>query len=175
MVNSYFFPIFWGCKFLFSYFFLPFLLLDTWDIKKLCKPRKADKAHSQMFQYNGLAQAKTVETMSQNSTLTQPTAVALPIQQVATTGTYTQPITISATVPTQPVVTIAGQPQQFPTFCALCTPIGRQCLNNCLLPIHPEWSDSEEEKKGLKEQEEKEEQEEEVWDGTIQKQKDEKE
>ena len=34
-------------------------------------------------------------------------------------------------------------------MCALCTPTGRQCLNNNLLPIHPEWSDSEEEEEDL--------------------------
>ena len=36
------------------------------DIKKLNKPRKVDKGHSEMFQYNGFPQSKTVETMHQN-------------------------------------------------------------------------------------------------------------
>ena len=75
------------------------------------------------------------------------------------------------------MVTIAGQPQKFPTFCALCTLIGRQCPNNYLFPINPEWSDPEEEEKDINKQEEGEEkqEEEEDWDGTIQKQKEEKE
>ena len=50
------------------------------DIKKLCEQRKADKGHSQMF-----TQARTVETMPQNPTFTQPAVVAVPMQQAATT------------------------------------------------------------------------------------------
>ena len=49
----------------------------------------------------------------------------------------------------KPRVTTSRQPQQIPNFCALCTPIGKQCLNNYLLPIHPEWSDPEEEEKDI--------------------------
>ena len=67
-----------------------------------------------MFQYNGLAQAKAVKTMSKNPTVTQPALVAIPIQQAATRVTCVQPVTIQATVPTQPMVTTSGQPQQFP-------------------------------------------------------------
>ena len=48
--------------------------------------------------------------MPQNPILTQPALVAVPIQQAATTVTYMQPIMIPATVPTQLMVTIAGQP-----------------------------------------------------------------
>ena len=58
-------------------------------------------------------------------------------------------------------------------FCALSTPVGGQCPNNYLLPIHPEWSDLEEEEKDLNKQEGEEKQED--WDGTIQNQKEEKE
>ena len=54
------------------------------------------------------------------------------------------------------MVTVSGQSQQLPKLYALCTTIGRQCPNNYLLPIHPEWSDPEEEEKDLNEQEEKE-------------------
>ena len=75
-----------------------------------------------------------------------------------------QPVTIPATLPTQPVVTMSGQTLQVPQFCALCTLIGRQCPNNNLMPIHPEWSDPEEEEKDLNKQEED-------WDGMIQKQR----
>ena len=118
------------------------------DIMKLHKPRKVDKGHSEIFQFNRFAQAKTAKTMPQDPTVTQPTAlVAIPIQQTATTVTYAQPVTILATVPTQPVVTASEQPQQLPKFCALCTSTGRQCPNNYLLPIHSEWSDSEEEER----------------------------
>ena len=82
---------------------------------------------------------------------------------------------IPVTSPTQPVVTTTGQPQQFPKFCALCTNLGRQYPNNYLLPIHPEWSDPQEEEKYFSKQEEGEQkQEEEDWVGTIQKQKEEK-
>ena len=74
------------------------------------------------------------------------------------------------------MVTTSGQPQQFPKLCALHTPIGRQYLNNYLLPIYKEWSDSEEEDKDLNKQDrEEEEQEMEDWDGTIQIQSIEKE
>ena len=74
------------------------------------------------------------------------------------------------------MVTTSEQPQQFPKYCALCTPTGRQCLNNYLLPIHPEWSNSEEEEKDLNKQirEEDEKQEMEDWDSIMQKQKEEK-
>ena len=84
-----------------------------------------------MFQYNGLAQAKTAETMPQNTTFTLPAAVAAPIQQAAITVIYMQLIAIPATVTTQPLVTISEQPQQVPNCCALCAPVGRQC-HNCL-------------------------------------------
>ena len=47
--------------------------------------------------------------------------------------------------------------------------IGRQCLNNYVLPIHPEWSDLEGGKDQQKEKEQ--EKEEEDWDGARQKQK----
>ena len=87
-------------------------------IKKLYKPRKADKGYSEMFQYNGLAQTKTVETVPQNHTVTKPALVAIPIQEAPTTVTYVQPVTIPAAVPTQPMVTTSGQPQQFPNFYA---------------------------------------------------------
>ena len=122
------------------------------DIKKVYTPRKADKGHSHMLKYNGFSQAKTAETVPQNPTHTKPAVVAVFIQQAATTVTYTQPITIPATAPTQPVVTISGQLQQVPKFCALCTPMGRQCPSNYLLPIHPKWSDPEEEEKHLNKQ-----------------------
>ena len=145
------------------------------NIKKLYKAREVDRGSSEKFRYNGLAQAKTVETTSHNPTLTQPAAVAIPTQQAATTVTYAQPVTIPVTAPTLPVVTASGQPQQVPKFCALCTPIGRQCPNNYLLPIHPEWSDPEEEEKDPNKQEDKEKQAEEDGDSTIQKQKAEKE
>ena len=65
------------------------------------------------------------------------------------------------------MVTTSGQPQQLPKFCSLCTPTGRPCPNNFLLPIHQEWSDPEEEKKDLNKQEE-EEKEGNNWDSTIQ-------
>ena len=103
--------------------------------------------------YNMLSQGKTANTMPQNPTLVQPAVVAIPIQQAATTVTCVQPVTILATVPNQPVITASWQPQQFPKFCALYTPVGRQCPNNYLLPIHPEWSDPEEEEKDLNKQE----------------------
>ena len=120
------------------------------DLKKQHKPRKVGKGHTEMFQYNGFAQAKTAETMPQNPTVTKSNALeAIPIQQTATKVTHAQPVTIPVMAPTKPVVTTSGQPQQFPKFCALCTLPGRQCLNNYLLPIHPEWSDSEEEEKDL--------------------------
>ena len=119
------------------------------NIKKLCKPRTVDRRCTERFQYNGLAQGKTAETMHQNSTLVQPAVVAIPIQQAATTVTYAQPVLIPATVPTQPVVTTSGQPQKVQQFCALCTPIGIQCQNNYLMPLHPECSDPEEEEEGL--------------------------
>ena len=77
------------------------------------------------------------------------------MQQAATTVTYERPVTIPSTVPIQPVVTTSEQPQQFPKFSPLCTPTGQQFLNNYLLPIQPEWSDSEEEGKALDKQEEK--------------------
>ena len=54
------------------------------------------------------------------------------------------------------MVSTSGQTQQVPNFFVLCTPIGKQCPDNYLLPIHPEWSDSEEEEKDLNRQEEKE-------------------
>ena len=75
------------------------------------------------------------------------------------------------------MVTASGKPQQFPKFCALCTPAGRKYPNNYLLPIHLEWSDWEEEEKDFskQEKEEKEKQERGDWDGTIQKQKEGKE
>ena len=79
------------------------------DIKKLCNPRKAAKGHSQRFQHDGFAQAKTSQTAPQNHILTQPVVVAVPMQQAATTVTYTLPITIPATAPTQPMVPVAGQ------------------------------------------------------------------
>ena len=107
------------------------------------------KGCSEMFQYQGLAQAKTAETMPQNPTPTHPASVAVPIQQADTTVTYVQPVTVPGTAPTQSVITTSGQPQQLPNLCALCTTIGRECLNNFLLPIHPEWSDPEEEEKDL--------------------------
>ena len=132
---------------------------------------KADKGHSQRFQYNGFAQAKTVETIPQSPIFTQPAVVEVPMQQMATTVTYMQPITIAETVPTQLMVTVAGQPQKFPKFCALCTPIGRQNLNNYLLPVHPEWSNPEEDEKDHNKQQQEEKQEEEDWDNTIQKAK----
>ena len=69
-----------------------------------------------------LTLAKTVETMPQNPALTQPAVVAVPIQQAATTFTYTQPITIPATGSTQPVVTVSAQSQQ---------------IQNCVLWVHP--------------------------------------
>ena len=101
--------------------------------------------------------------------------VAIPIQQVANTVTYVQPVTISATAPTHLIVTTSAQHQQFPKFVPYVHPY-TQCTNNYLLHIHPEWSDPEEEKKELNEQEEGEEkqEEEEDWDGTIQKQKEKK-
>ena len=47
-------------------------------------------------------------------------------------------------------------------------PIGRQCPNNYQLPIHPEWSNLEEEKDIRRQQkEEEQEKEEEDWDGTM--------
>ena len=125
-----------------------------YKIRKLCKLRKADKGHSQRFQYNGFAPVKIAETTSQNPILTQPAVVAVPMQQMATTVTYIQPITIPATAPTQLIVTVAGQPKMFPKFCALCTPIGRQCPNNYLLPIHTNWSDPEKEENKQEEGEE---------------------
>ena len=77
--------------------------------------------------------------------------------------------------PTQPLVNASGQPQQLHKFYALCANLGRQCLNNYLLSIHPEWSDSEEEEKDLIKQGRKEEkQEREDWHRTKQKQKEEK-
>ena len=136
------------------------------NIKKLCKPRRVEKRYPEMFQYNRLAKAKTVETVPQNPKLVQPATVAIPIQQAATTVTYVQAITIPATTPTQPVVTTSDQPQQVPQFCALCKPTGRQCPNNYLLPIHPEWSDPKQEEN---KQEGEENQDEEDWDGIIQK------
>ena len=56
-------------------------------------------------------QARTVETVLQNPTITQPAVVAVPIQHAGTTVTYMQPITIPMTAPTQPVKTVSGQPQ----------------------------------------------------------------
>ena len=102
---------------------------------------------------------KIAETAPQNPILTQTVVVAVPMQQAATTVTYTLPITISGMVPTQLMVPIAGQPQKFSKFCALCTPIGWQFPNNSLLPIHPERSDTEGEENKQKEGEED-------WDGT---------
>ena len=97
--------------------------------------------------------------------------MAAPIQQANTTLTYVQPVTIPVTVPTQPMVSTSGQPQQFSNFCVLCTSIGRHCPNNYLLPIHPEWIDSKEEGKDLNKQDREEEEKQEAgdWDGTIQK------
>ena len=78
-------------------------------IKKLCKPSKAGKGCSEMFQHNGLAQAKTAETMPQNPTVNQPTEwIAISIQQAASTVTYAQPFTIPAMAPTQPMVVASG-------------------------------------------------------------------
>ena len=115
--------------------------------------------------------------MPQDPTVTEPNApVAIPVQQTAITVTYVQPVTVPAVTPTQLMVTVSKQPQQFPNFCGLCTPAGRQCLNNYLLPIHPEWSDdSEEEEKDLNKQNREEKQEIEDWDSTMQKQKEERE
>ena len=78
------------------------------DIKKL---RKIDK---RCFQCQRFLKARAVETMPQNSALTKPAAVAIPLLQAATLGTYTQPVT--ETAPTQPVETTSEQP---PKFCAL--------------------------------------------------------
>ena len=138
--------------------------------------RKVDKRCLETFQYHGLAQAKTAETMSLNPTLAQPALVVIPIQQAATTITYVQLVTSNNTLPSQCQPHL-DSPNRVPKFCALCTSIGRQCPNNYLLPIHPEWSNSEEEEKDLNRQdkEERETQQEEDWDGTIQKQKEEKE
>ena len=106
------------------------------NIEQMYKSRKVDKGCSEMLQYHRLAQAKTVETVPQNPTLTQPTSIAIPIQQAATTVTYTQPVTIPMTVPTQPVVTASGQPQQFQILCPMyfCR---KTVPNNYLLPIYP--------------------------------------
>ena len=106
------------------------------------------------IQYQGFLQTKAVETIPQNPTLTQPTLIAIPILQVATIGTYVQPGMV--TTPTQPVATTSEQPQQVPHVCALYMSIGRQFQNNYLLPIHPEWSNPEEEKDHNKQQKEEE-------------------
>ena len=59
-----------------------------------------------------------------------------------------------------------------PKICALCMPVGRQCLINYQLPVHPEQTDPEEEKDLSKQQkEEEQEKEEEDGDSTKQKQK----
>ena len=72
-----------------------------YDLKEKHKPRKVGKEHSEMFQYNGFAQAKTAETMPHIPTVMHPTAlVAIPIQQMDTEATYVQPVTIPAVVPT---------------------------------------------------------------------------
>ena len=86
-------------------------------------------------------------------------------------GIYAEPAT--ATVPTQPMTSIPKQSQQPQSFCSLCMPVGRQCPNNYILPMHPEWSDLEEEKDLSKQEneEEQEKKEEEEWDGTRQKEK----
>ena len=89
-------------------------------------------------------QAKAVETVPQNLTLIQPVLLAIPILQAPTIGTQAQPVT--AMVPTEPVATTSEQFEQCLKFGALCTPVGRQCPNNYILPVYPEWSDPEEEK-----------------------------
>ena len=109
-----------------------------------CDIKKLGKGDRRCFQYQGFHQDKTVKTVPQNPTLTQPALVAIPILQVLSIGTYAQPV--AAIVPTQPVTTTSEQSQQFPKFCALCMSVGRQWPNNYLLPVHPEWSDQEEQK-----------------------------
>ena len=100
-----------------------------YDIKKLHKPRKVHKGHSEMFWYNGIAQGKTAKTAPQNPTIIQPTVwVGIPIQQTATTVTYAQPVTILAAVPTQPVVTTSEQHQQFPNFVPYVHPLEDNAL-----------------------------------------------
>ena len=83
------------------------------NIKELYKSRKVDKGCSERFQYNGLAQAKTAQTTTQNPTLTKPSLVAIPIQKAAPTVIYVQPVTIPSTAPTKAVVTASGQPNSF--------------------------------------------------------------
>ena len=80
----------------------------------------------------------------------------MPILQAPTVDTFAEHVT--TTVPTQPMTNITEQPKQSQNFCALCTAVGWQCPNNYMLPIHPEWSDLEDEK-DLSNHENKEEQE----------------
>ena len=64
-----------------------------------------------------------------------------------------------------------NSPNSPPKYCALCTPTGRQCLNNYILSIHLEWSDPEEKKDLSKQQKEEEQEKEEDLNDTKQKQK----
>ena len=82
-----------------------------------------------------------------------------------------QPAT--ATAPTQPMAATPKQPPQFQQFCALSTPVRRQCPNNDILHVHPEWSDLEEENDISKQEKEDKpgKEEEEEWHGTRQEQK----
>ena len=79
-----------------------------------------------------------------------------------------QPAT--ATVPAMPTKSlVATSDQKFPSYCATCTPLGKQCPTTYPIPLNPTWSNSEEEK-DLKVPNEAEK---EIadWDGDIQMQK----
>ena len=128
--------------------------------------KKPGKGNKRCFQYHGSINVRAAETVPQIPVLIQP---AVPIFQAPTEGIYAQPVT--ATAPTQPMTTIPRPPHLSQNCCALCMPVGRQCQNNYMLPMHPEWSDPEEEKDLSKQESEgeQEKEEDEDWDSTRQK------
>ena len=114
-------------------------------------------------QQNCLVQVREVEATSQVP------MVVISTQQAEGSFTFMQSATVPS-APTQPLVTMPNQTQKSPGYCLTCTPVRKQCPTEYPMPLKPDWTDSEEEEKDLKEQNEAEE-EIEDWDGDLQKQK----
>ena len=74
-----------------------------------CDIKKLSKGDKRCFQYQGFLQDKAAEIIPQNVRLTQPVVVTISKVQEPIIGTYVQPVT--ATAPTQTMVTISRQPQ----------------------------------------------------------------